>query len=445
VPCALGVGLAMVVERTELEQTAIQALSITTPVRARFALFLLSAAYGIAALDRNLMGLLIEPIKAEFGTSDAQMGLLTGLTVALFYVVVGIPLARLADRNNRVHLIAASMVIFSAATFASGVSWSFASLLVARIFVAIGEAGPTPASASILADYFPPERRQLPMVIFTIGGFLGGALGVLGIGLFGLASSWRQVFKMAAVPGLLLVPIILWVVREPRRKTTSAASAPSLTVILELLRIRSYRRMAYGFTMAVMVGVSALNWMPSFLSRSLGFNQNQIFVFNALAYGLGGSLGTLLSGLFSARLRLSGTSRPLLLCSAISGFVALTFCTSFLFPDTTLALPALMMGLFLVGAYQGPILALVQDLVPNDRRGTATAVLFLSSSVVGLGVGPLAVGMLSDAFHSTFGTASVRYALVTVVSISGAVGVASLLFAARSIGADVATFGKSAT
>jgi MFS family permease len=370
------------------------------------------------------MGLLIEPIKAEFGTSDAQMGLLTGLTVALFYVVVGIPLARLADRNNRVHLIAASMVIFSAATFASGVSWSFASLLVARIFVAIGEAGPTPASASILADYFPPERRQLPMVIFTIGGFLGGALGVLGIGLFGLASSWRQVFKMAAVPGLLLVPIILWVVREPRRKTTSAASAPSLTVILELLRIRSYRRMAYGFTMAVMVGV---------------------FDFNALAYGLGGSLGTLLSGLFSARLRLSGTSRPLLLCSAISGFVALTFCTSFLFPDTTLALPALMMGLFLVGAYQGPILALVQDLVPNDRRGTATAVLFLSSSVVGLGVGPLAVGMLSDAFHSTFGTASVRYALATVVSISGAVGVASLLFAARSIGADVATFGKSAT
>jgi MFS family permease len=370
------------------------------------------------------------------------MGLLTGLTVALFYVVVGIPLARLADRNNRVHLIAASMVIFSAATFLSGLAWSFTSLLVARIFVAIGEAGPTPASASILADYFPPERRQLPMVIFTIGGFLGGALGVLGIGLFGLASSWRQVFKMAAVPGLLLVPIILWVVREPRRKTTSAASVPSLTVILELLRIRSYRRMAYGFTMAVMVGVSALNWMPSFLSRSLGFNQNQIFVFNALAYGLGGSLGTLLSGLFSARLRLSGTSRPLLLCSAISGFVALAFCTSFLFPGTTLALPALMMGLFLVGAYQGPILALVQDLVPNDRRGTATALLFLSSSVVGLGVGPLAVGTLSDAFHSTFASASVRYALAAVVSISGAVGVVSLLFAAKSIAADVRTIGS---
>jgi MFS family permease len=104
-----------------------------------------------------------------------------------------------------------------------------------------------------------------------------------------------------------------------------------------------------------------------------------------------------------------------------------------------------MMGLFLVGAYQGPILALVQDLVPNDRRGTATAVLFLSSSVVGLGVGPLAVGMLSDAFHSTFESNSVRYALTAVVSISGAVGVASLLFAAKSIGADVATFGKSAT
>jgi MFS family permease len=431
----------MVVERTELEQAAIQVPSIATPVRARLALVLLATSYGIAALDRNLMGLLIEPIKAEFGTSDAQMGLLTGLTVAMFYVVVGIPLARLADRNNRVHLIAASMVIFSAATFFTGVAWSYASLLIARIFVAIGEAGPTPASASILADYFPPERRQLPMVIFTIGGFLGGALAVLCIGLFGLASSWRQVFKMAAVPGLVLVPIILWVIREPRRKTTSAASAPSLTVIFELLGIRSYRRMAYGFTMSVMVGVSALNWMPSFLSRSLGFNQNQIFVFNALAYGLGGSLGTLLSGLLSARLRRSGTSRPLLLCSAISGVVALAFCTSFLFPGNMLALPALMMGLFLVGAYQGPILALVQDLVPNDRRGTATALLFLSSSVVGLGLGPLAVGLLSDALHPIFESSSVRYALAAVVSISGAFGVASLLFAARSIGEDVAASG----
>jgi MFS family permease len=435
----------MVVERTELEHAAIQVPSITTPVRARFSLVLLSAAYGIAALDRNLMGLLIEPVKAEFGTSDAQMGLLTGLTVALFYVVVGIPLARLADRNNRVHLIAASMVIFSVATFFSGLAWSFASLLLARIFVAIGEAGPTPASASILADYFPPARRQLPMVIFTVGGFLGGALAVLGIGLFGLASTWRRVFMMAAVPGLVLVPIILLVIREPRRKTTSAASTPSLTVILELLRIRSYRRMALGFTMAVMVGVSALNWMPSFLSRSLGFNQNQIFIFNALAYGLGGSLGTLLSGLFSARLRLSGTARPLLLCSAISGFVALAFCTSFLFPGTTFALPALMMGLFLVGAYQGPILALVQDLVPNDRRGVATALLFLVSSTVGLGVGPLAVGILSDAFHPIFESASVRYALAAVVSISGVIGVASLLFGAKSIAADVATFERSAT
>jgi MFS family permease len=433
-----------VVKRTELEPAAIHVPSIATPVRTKLALFLLSTAYGIAALDRNLMGLLIEPIKAEFGTSDAQMGLLTGLTVALFYVVVGIPLARLADRNNRVHLIAASIVIYSAATFLSGLAWNFTSLLLARILVAVGEAGPTPASASILADYFPPERRQLPMVIFTIGGFLGGALGVLGIGLFGLANSWRQVFKMAALPGLLLVPIILWVIREPRRKT-AAASAPSLTVIRELLRIRSYRRMGLGFTMSVMVGVSALNWMPSFLSRSLGFNPNQIFIFNALAFGLGGSFGTLLSGLFAARLRLSGASRPLLLLSAISGFVALSFCTSFLFPGATFALPALMMGLFLVGAYQGPIIALVQDLVPNDRRGVATALLFLVSGTVGLGVGPLAVGILSDALHPIFQSASVRYALAVVVSISGAIGVGSLLSGAKSIAADVATFGKNAS
>jgi MFS family permease len=392
-----------------------------------------------------LIGLLVEPIKAEFGASDAQMGLLTGPMIALFYVAAGIPLARLADRHNRTYLIAACMVIYSAATFANGLTWSFPSLLVASIFVAIGEAGPTPASVSILADYFPPERRQLPMVIFTVGGFLGSALTTLVLGLLGLASEWRHVFMMAAVPGLVLAPIVLRVIREPRRKTTELEATPSLVVIFDLLRIRSFRRMALGFTMSLMIGNSALNWMSSFLSRSLHFNQNRIFIFIALAYGLVGALGTLLSGLLSARLRFSGPGRPLMLCAAISGIVVLAFCTSFLLSSTILALPALVLGLFLVSSYQGPIFALVQDLVPSDRRGIAIALLLFLANAFGLGGGPLAVGLLSDAFHPSFGLDSMRYALAVVISISGIIGVAALWLGAKSIGSDIAAFGKSSS
>jgi MFS family permease len=434
----------MLVKRTEAHQAASERATIT-PIRARLTLILLSAGYGVWALDRQLMGLLIEPIKAEFGASDGQMGLLTGSMVALFNVAAGIPLARLADRNNRAHLIATCLVIFSVATFAIGLSWSFASLLVAGIFVAIGEAGPTPASTSILADYFPPERRQLPMVFFTVGGFLGSALCAFIIGLFGLASEWRHVFMVASIPGLIIAPLVLVVIREPRQKATQAAAPPSLEVILDLFRIRSFRRMALGFTMAVVVGISALNWMSSFLSRSLHFGQNRIFIFSALAYGLGGALGALLSGLLAARLRLSGPDRPLVLCSAISGIVALAFCTSFMFPRTTLALPALALGLFLIGAYQGPILALVQDLVPSDRRATATALLFFLSTAVGLGGGPLAVGLLSDAFRPMFELDSVRYALAVVISISGIIGVAALYLGAKSIGSDITAFGRRAS
>jgi MFS family permease len=434
----------MLPQRAEPERTVGGLPFTLTPARARFTLILLSAVYGINSLDRAVLGLLVEPIKAEFGASDAQMGLLTGLAYAMFYATLAIPLARLADRNNRTYLIVACMAIFSVATFVCGLAWSFASLLVARILVAIGEAGPTPASTSILADYFPPERRQLPMVILTVGGFLGGALGIFGIGFLGLASEWRHVFMMAAIPGLVLAPVVLFVIREPRRKAVQPAAAPSLEIILGLLSIRSFRRMALGFTMAILVGYASLNWMSSFLSRSIHFNQNQIFVFIALAYGLGGALGSLLSGLLSARLRLSGTDRPLILCSAMSMIFTVAFCASFLFPGNTLALPALVLGLFLVGGAQGPILALVQDLVPGDRRAIATALLLFLISAFGLGVGPLAVGLLSDAFHHVHGSDSVRLALTVVTSISGTVSAASFLFAAKSIKSDIAKFGEPA-
>jgi MFS family permease len=428
-------------ERVKPEPAIAKSPSGITKGAARSALIVLSAAYGIKALDSALLGLLEEPIKAEFGVTDAQMGLLTGSAFALFYIALGIPLSRLADRGNRTYLVAASLAFFSVATLASGFAWGFVSLLIARIFVAIGEAAPTPASTSILADYFPPERRQFPMVIFTIGGFLGGTLGMLGIGLLGVTSDWRQIFIVTAVPGLVLAPMVLAFVREPPRKPTTAATASSSTAIRDLLRIRSFRTMTLGFAMAMLVAYASLNWMPAFLSRSFGFDQRQIFLFVGLAWGGGGALGALLSGVLAARLRLSGPDRPLALLAAISAIFTAAFCTSFLVQDTGLALSALVLGLILVGGCQGPVFALVQDLVPSNRRATAIGLLLLLITAVGLGLGPLAVGILSDALRPIYGPDSVRYALVAVISVTGIISAVAFLFGSKSIIDDIAAFG----
>lgn len=423
-----------------------------TPFRARCTLALLSVAYGVNALDRVLLGLLMEPIKTEFAASDAEMGFLTGPVFAIFYVLVGIPLARLADRSNRKALVVGSLIVFSVATLASGLTSTFTSLLFARIFVAIGESGQTPASTSILADCYRSEKRQLPMVIFTTGGFLGGALGIFVIGCFGLASEWRHVFVISSAPGFLLAFLLLVMVREPRRPFARTA-ATSISVhlddllplkqIVELLKVPSFRRMALGFSTAMLVAYASLSWMPSFLSRNLGFDANQVFLFGAIAWGLGGAAGALASGAIAAKLRLSGADRPLLLCSTMSFIFTTAFCFSFLFRDSVLTLPALALGLFLVGGSQGPVFALAQDLVRNDRRAVATALLLFLASIVGLGVGPLAVGLLSDAFHPVYGSDSVRYSLTVVIAIGGFLSGKSFLTAAESIESDIMKYGEN--
>jgi MFS family permease len=422
------------------------AFAAVTPGRARWTLALLAAAYGVGALDRVLLALLTEPIKVEFGASDTEMGLLTGPAFAIFYVVLGLPLASLADRTNRTRLIVVSLVVYSLATFLSGLAWSFTSLLVARICLAIGEAGQTPASTSILADCYPSARRQLPMVIYTTGGFVGGALAIFVIGFLGLASEWRQVFAVAAVPGLILAFLLFTTSREPRQLVGAAAGArdPGLLSDLfpakhmrELLRIRSFWSMTLGFSTAMLVAYASLSWMPSFLTRTLGFDTNHVFLFSAVAWGVGGAAGAFLSGLLAARLRASGADRPLYLCATMSIVFTIAFCFSFLLRQNALSLPALTLGLFLVGGSQGPVFALTQDLVPTDRRAIAIALLLFLANIIGLGLGPLAVGVLSDAIRFLYGVDSVRYSLAAVIAVSGLISGASFYSAAKSIDSDI--------
>lgn len=276
-------------------------------------LALLSVVFGLQYMDQIMVGLFVEPIKRDFGLSDTQMGLITGFSFTFFYVLCGLPLARLADRANRKHIIVASLLLFSAATAACGLAAGFVSLFVARICVAIGEAGTTPASISMLAQRFDPSRRQMVMSIYTGAGFGGTALGLLVIGLLSASLSWRYLFIVAGMLGIVAAVLVAWRLREPyRAPSTDAAAGLHLgAAFWYLVRIPSFRWMAIGTGLALIAASSAMSWIPAFLVRSHGFTQSQVILFLALGWGGGATVGTFVFGALNARLRQLGGRWPL--------------------------------------------------------------------------------------------------------------------------------------
>ncbi|RAK60759.1 hypothetical protein DJ021_13555 [Phenylobacterium hankyongense] len=398
----------------------------------------LAAAYGVHALDRSIFTLLVEPIKRELALSDAQLGLLTGLAFAIFYAALGLPMARLADRWNRKRLIIISIVIFSAATVASGMAGGFVSLLLARVLVGIGEAGPTPASVSILSDRFPPARRPLAMSLFIAGALCGTTAGLLAISLFGANVSWRTVFWGAGAGGLIVALVVALVIREPQRRATEAAHEHFGTAMAGLLRIPSFRWISIGSGLFSALIVSVQGWVPAFLTRSHGFDRNHIVLFLALAWGVGGVVGVTVLGALTNWIRKRGGPAVLI---SVAGLIVVTvavLAVALSTPSTPLCVAALAVAFFLMPASQGPTFALVQDMTPPQRRATATALLQLISNGIGLGLGPLATGALSDALRPHLGSASLRAALLWVVVAAGAAGAAAMVLAARRIVGDLA-------
>lgn len=403
-------------------------------------LALLAAVYGLQYLDQILVGLFAEPIKAEFGLSDTRMGLITGLSFTLFYALCGIPLARLADRANRKWIIVGSLILFSAATIACGFATGFASLFVARILVAVGEAGTTPASVSILADRFDRQKRQITMSLYTGAGFTGTAVGLLLIGLLGAALSWRRVFHFAGLLGIILAVVVAYRLREPSRDESGRwEDRPDfVTVFVMLLRIRSYRWMAIGMGVALLATSSAMGWIPAFLMRSHGFSQTDVVLFLALGWGGGATVGTFAFGVLNAWLRPRGGRLPLMVVGGlILGFASM-FCISFTTSSVLVVQGGIVGALFMVGGLRGPILALIQDIVPSNVQATATASILLLTYVIGAALGPVLTGGLSDWLSDEYGADSLRMALVCVIVASGVLGSASLFWASRHIEGDIA-------
>jgi MFS family permease len=405
-----------------------------------YALGVFVVANAFNFLDRQILAILVEPIQAELEVSDTAMGFLTGTAFSIFYTLAGIPLARLADRRSRVMLMSWSIAAWSALTAASGLARSFAQLALARIGVGIGEATITPCTHSMVADYFPPERRARALSLLSVGANLGIVFGLAIVGVVAEEYGWRAAFYTAGLPGLAVAGLLALTVREPARGQSEglARQAEQMPSFSEAMRFlwsrRSFRWLSLGASLQAFYGYAFLNWGPAFLARVHAHGVAEIGVWFGLVVGLGGALGAFLGGLSCDRLS-PRDARWFGWVPALTALGMLPFALVFLHLDaTSLALyaPAVILG----NVYAPIAYALAQGLAHVRMRGTAAALSLLIVNFLGL-LGPQLIGILNDALEPRFGDAAVRWSL-SAVALANVLACLCYLIAARSVSAELA-------
>ncbi|MEH6588565.1 MAG: MFS transporter [Halioglobus sp.] len=381
----------------------------------RTTLTLLVLAYTLSMCDRMILSILFPDIKAEFGLSDTQLGLLGGLSFALFYATMGLPIARLSDQHSRKRIIIVSLVIFSVMTAFSGLAAGFISLLLMRVGVGIGEAGVNPASHSIIADYFPPKRRGFAMATLMLGGSFGMILGFVGGGIIAEAYNWRIALVSVGIPGLLLAFFMARLLREPARGTfeTEAPlpSPPILTTAAQMWANPAMRHLMAGGVIAGLMSYGLTQWLPTFFIRTHELSQSEAGMMIAGVFGISGAIGALVVGKFFDRLSVRGFQYGLWMLAMIP-FVSIPLFVMGLFADnlTTAILLFIIPGFF-ANSFMGPSLAMVQTLSPVHMRAVSSAIMMLCLNLIGLGLGPLLVGVLSDMLSTVYGEGSLGVAL----------------------------------
>jgi predicted MFS family arabinose efflux permease len=386
--------------------------------RAYGALAILTLIYVFAYADRFMMAILLQPIKTELQLSDSALGLLTGFAFFVFYAAAAIPLGRLADRVNRRNLLAASLGAWSVATVACGAAGSFVQLALARMAVGIGEGGCAPASHSLISDFFSPGRRALPISIFSAGGTLGMFGGFAAGGWLEAQFGWRGAFIALGAAGVLVVPLILWSLPEPRTGSSKQGVPP--TALRELLSTPGFLLIvsAYSFMTLGMLGVT--QWLPAFYERS--FHLERLTIGNTLATvgGIGAILGLLIGGWLSDRGSRRSPHWPLYQFVAAALIAAPLQLGMLWVSNSNASFFLAFASTLVVWMASSPAFALIQTIVPPGARATATGCVLVGSALIGMGGGPFLAGILSDVLDPTLGSESLRWALAIIVCISGA-------------------------
>ena len=385
----------------------------------RLMLWLLLVVYIFNFLDRQIVNILAEPIRRELDLSDTQIGLMTGIAFALFYTVLGLPIARYADRpsSDRAKLIAGALAIWSAMTALCGLAQNFGQLLLARIGVGVGEAGCTPAAHSLIADSVPPERRASALAFYALGIPIGSLLGMLIGGVLADTIGWRKAFLFVGAPGLILAIIVTLFLRDPRRSRVLSASqmAPPVlgmgAAIKSLLLSRTYVLLLIAGSSASFLSYGKSTWTTIFFQRTHGLSASEVGFWFGVGGGIAGITGTILGGWLADRYGRTDR-RHVMTAPAIGMAIAapMAFAAYFM-TDWRLALLLLLIPTLLNSLYYGPTYSSAQGLVPLQARAMASAALLFCQNLIGLGLGPLFFGMLSDWFKPMAGDESVRWVL----------------------------------
>jgi predicted MFS family arabinose efflux permease len=409
----------------------------------RYALVMLTIAYAFNFIDRQILVILQEPIKREMGLSDAQLGLLSGFSFALVYITAGIPIAYWADRGNRRNIVALAVTIWSGMTALSGFAQNYSQLLLARIGVGIGEAGGSPPAHAMISDYYPPEKRATALSIYSTGVHIGVLVGFLAGGFISQTLGWRAAFMAVGLPGVIFATIFFFTVREPERgRWESSAQAQYKPTLVETFRVlaqyRSFWYLAAGAGLTAFAGYGNGNFTPSFLMRSHGLEVANVGILLAIFGGGGGVIGTLLGGYFADRFGATD-KRWYFWVPAIAGGIAFPLSIPYLLlGNTTIVIGLMFIVTILINTYLGPCLAISHSLVPPAMRALTSAILFFVLNLIGLGMGPLTAGILSDYFTEAHGADGLRYAML-VVGLIASVGVLMFVLASRSLPRDLET------
>jgi predicted MFS family arabinose efflux permease len=398
-----------------------------------YALVLLAVVNVVNYMDRSIIGVLIQPMKADLALSDTQVGLMTGFAFALFYAIAGIYLAHLADIHNRVRIMAWCVAIWSAMTALSGAAQNFTHLLVARVGVGIGEASVIPTANAMIADYHRPERRAFALAVFTAGSMTGVMAGSLLGGWVAETWSWRWAFVIAALPGIPLALLVRYTLRDPvRGGSDPAGNAPPVAfgaAMRMILQNRAVLLLIAGFAFIVFMLFGVITWFPAFLVRVHGMTLSQVGTLFGLAMGLGTIVGAVGGGWLASVL----TARDLGWLTRLPPWLLFLmwplYELAIYAPSGEQALIIVALVAAVGGAAYGPALAALQTALPANARAKGAALNGFVGSLVGIGGGPLAVGMLSDHFAPALGEAAALQQGLAIAVCAGLFGVVFMALA----------------
>ena len=380
---------------------------ITTMEEARkhrtYALVILMLVYAFNFIDRRILTILQTPIKEEFNLNDGQLGLLTGFLFALVYTGFGIPVARIADSTSRKGVIVVSLTIWSAFTAISGLVTSYFQLALARMGVGVGEAGGSPPAHAIVSDLYEPEKRARALAIYSSGLYLGTLLGNVGGGWLSEAFDWRTAFMVVGIPGVALAILMQMTVKEPVRGLSGLKPSTEKITFMQSFRhlwgLKSFRFYSIATGVGTFVTYGVGDWMVPFMERSHGMSRTEIGFTYGMVAGIAGAIGTIGGGIFADWLGKRDKRWQLWIPMWGKFIGGPIFILGLMSQDPYIALTCYGIGLTLAAAYLGPSLAVTHSLVPPGMRAMSSAVLFLILNMIGLGLGPLLVGMASDFFN----------------------------------------------